>query len=304
VSVRYVVKDGDAGTVGELLAGHAAPASAVAEGRVFVGDKRVTDATRAVKPGDEIVVEEGRGAAAPVRIVSEFRDLYAVAKPAGLSTEPDRSGTQSVVHAVAELLRGPPNVFHAATRLDASVSGLVVIARGAEAARFAASLKAEGRLSRRYLAVAGRAPLPAAGAWDVSVDARGRGRDAQKALSMYATLAVAPALPSGSAPVLLAVEPVTGRTHQIRLHAEAAGAPLLGDVKHGGLRRVVLRNGRALPVDRVALHATRIQVDENDETVWTAVDPFPDDLRALWAALEGDAAAPDAALSLPPLYVR
>jgi 23S rRNA pseudouridine955/2504/2580 synthase/23S rRNA pseudouridine1911/1915/1917 synthase len=295
--MRLVVRPGEAGSVGQVLALHGA-GSALAEGRVFLGTKRVDDALLPVVEGDEIVVEAPREVRGGVHVVSEYRSLYAVFKPHGLPTEPDRSGTASALHSVAELLGVPPSVLHAATRLDAQVSGLVVVARGAEASRYCTELKATGALRRRYLAVASRAVEPAAGSWSTPI---GSGRNgvpalggpgARAALTRYETLSAARPLASAAAPALLRVEPVTGRTHQIRLHAAGAGAPLLGDVKHGGPRRVVLPDGRALIVDRVALHAAEVQLFAEGATVWTATAPFPDDLVTLWAALGGDAAAP------------
>ena len=297
MSVRLVVRAGEGGSIGEVLALHGAGA-ALAEGRVFVGAKRVDDPGLAVSEGDEIVVEAPRAVQGEVHVVSEYRNLYAVAKPAGLPTEPDRSGTASVLHSLAEALGVPPSVLHAATRLDAQVSGVVVIARGAEAARHAAELKATGTLCRRYLAVASRAVEPKSGTWNTPIGS-GRGgvpalggRGARDALTRYETLATARPLASAPAPVLLGVEPVTGRTHQIRLHAAGAGAPLLGDVKHGGLRRVVLPDGRALTVERVALHAAEVRVLVGGVAAWTASVPFPEDLATLWAALGGDPEAP------------
>ena len=287
MSVRLVVRPGDAATVGEVLARSGAK-SALAEGRVFLGPKRVDDARLPVAEGDEIVIEERREARGGVRVVSEYRDLYAVFKPHGLPTEPDRSGTLSALHSVADVLGVPPSVLHAATRLDAQVSGLVVIARGAEAARLCAELKATGALHRRYLALASRAVEPATGTWNAPIgEGRRRARDA---LTRYETLATARPLSSSAAPTLLGVEPVTGRTHQIRLHAAGAGAPLLGDVKHGGPRRVVLPDGRVLVVDRVALHAVQVRVLVGGAPVWTVSAPFPDDLAVLWATLGGDPA--------------
>ncbi|HVW24771.1 MAG TPA: RNA pseudouridine synthase [Polyangiaceae bacterium] len=302
MKVRLVVRAGDPRTVGDALARHGVAASAVADGRVFASGKRVDDASLPVSDGDEIVVEAARTETNAVAIVSEYRGLYAVGKPPGLPTEPDRSGTASVVHAVAGLLRVPPSALHAATRLDASVSGLVVVARGHEAMRLAADLKARGDLRRRYLALATRAVEPRAGSWNAPVRdgaRRGAGKGERAAVSRYAVVATAKALPAAPSPALLVVEPITGRTHQIRIHASGAGAPLLGDVKYGGPRRLVLGDGRALTVPRVSLHAARVEVRFQGAVVWTATASFPADLSMLWSALGGDLSVVEPAVEAP-----
>ena len=61
---------------------------------------------------------------------------------------------------------------------------------------------------------------------------------------------------------MLAVEPQTGRTHQIRVHASHAGAPLLGDRDYGGATRVTLPDGRVVALARIALHAARVTVPD------------------------------------------
>ena len=81
------------------------------------------------------------------------------------------------------------------------------------------------------------------------------GRDPVDAATRYRVCALAP---GGAA--LLAVSPVTGRTHQIRVHASHAGAPLVGDRDYGGPSRVTLSTGRVLEPRRVALHAARVVV--------------------------------------------
>jgi len=58
---------------------------------------------------------------------------------------------------------------------------------------------------------------------------------------------------------------------------------------------VVLPDGRALTVERVALHAAEVRVLVDGAAAWTAAAPFPDDLATLWAALGGDPAAPSRA---------
>jgi len=313
---RKVVHGGDEGVE---------DARRVAQG----GDEGVEDARRVAHGNDEIV-EDARRPSNRVEIISEHLGLYAVSKPPGLPTEPDRSGTASVVFSVADLLGVPAATLHAATRLDVPVSGVVVVARGRDATRLAASLKAHGDLRRRYVALAARAVEPRAGVWDTPLpdstprrvpkaaarsrgSASGRGHagaaprptsGTRAAVSRYAFVASAKPLPSAPAPALLAVEPITGRTHQIRLHASLAGAPLLGDAKYGGPRRLVLPDGRVLVVPRVALHAGRVEVRRAGVVEWTATAPFPEDLAMLWSALGGDEAAVTRALQGSPLAER
>ena len=51
---------------------------------------------------------------------------------------------------------------------------------------------------------------------------------------------------------MLAVDPGTGRTHQVRIHASKAEMPLLGDAEYGGPRQMTLANGRVLLLSRIA----------------------------------------------------
>jgi 23S rRNA pseudouridine1911/1915/1917 synthase len=304
VSARYVVGRGEGASLGAFLAARGHDPEAIAAGRVFVGRRRAVDPAHAVAEGQEIVVEAARAAPAGTAVLSEYEGLYAAFKPAGLPTEPDRGGTASLVHAVASLVGVRPDELHAATRLDAPVSGIVVVACGEAGKRRAAALQAEGALGRRYLALTGAAPEPRAGEWDAPVGRGPRGaptiggRDARPARTRYALAASATPLASGAAPVLIVAEPVTGRTHQIRLHAAAARAPLLGDARHGGARRVILRDGRAIAVERVALHAGRIEIAGPAGPSWRVTAPLPEDLANLWVVLGGDPGAPERALEM------
>jgi 23S rRNA pseudouridine1911/1915/1917 synthase len=296
VSRAFVVRDGDGRTVAEALARFGEAAEAVSDGRVFLGKRRVSDPSLAVHAGDELVVEPASAAAEGVSILSEWRGLYAVLKPAGLSTEPDLRGGASLLRAVSEALRVAPEALHAATRLDAPVSGIVVVARGAEAARLVAALKGEGRLGRRYLGLASGTVEPPSGTWEAPIGTgpRGRatvgGRDARPATTRYRRIATAPAVGAVRA-ALLRLEPVTGRTHQLRLHAAAAGAPLLGDASHGGPRRVVLDDGRVVSLSRVALHAAQVVVTSGASVEWTVTAPEPADLVSTWVDLGGAASS-------------
>jgi 23S rRNA-/tRNA-specific pseudouridylate synthase len=302
---RFVVRPGDGSTISDLLANVGEPVRAVGEGRVFVGARRVADPGAPIRPGDEIVVHAAQASIAGVRIVSEFRGVLAVHKPAGLPTEPDRRGGASVVRSVAAELGLGAGALHAATRLDAAVSGLVVLARGPDARRRAAAWKASGALGRRYVALASGFLAPPVGTWDSPIgmgpggQRRVGGAGAKPATTRYRALESIPL--EASAVTFAVLEPVTGRTHQLRIHAAAAGAPLVGDVLYGGPRRLVLPSGAVLTLSRVALHAARIDVRERGRPVWSAIAPLDEDVAALWLRLGGSERVLAAALESPSL---
>ncbi|HQR30677.1 MAG TPA: RluA family pseudouridine synthase, partial [Anaeromyxobacteraceae bacterium] len=75
----------------------------------------------------------------------------------------------------------------------------------------------------------------------------------------------------------------TGRTHQIRAHLAALGAPLLGDARYGGPRMV-----GALPVPRVMLHARRLELPHPATGERVAFEAaVPEDFREACQALVG-----------------
>lgn len=306
MSRSFRAEDAD-GTIGVALARLGEPLSAVNDGRVFVERRRARSAETVVRGGDEIVVHAPAEDAEDVRILGEWQDLYAVSKPPGLSTEPDRKGGASLVRSLATQLDVPVSVLHAATRLDAPVSGIVVVARGNDAALRVATLQQEGLLSRRYVALASRPVTPEAGAWNgpIGKGEKGKpslgGKDARPATTLYRTVARTPPIsPSPSSSLaLLVLEPGTGRPHQLRVHAAAAGSPLVGDVLRGAPRRIVRSDGRVLQMDRIALHAARIEVRSGEYVEWSVRASPPPDIVEFFADLGGDRGAFDVALDLP-----
>jgi 23S rRNA pseudouridine1911/1915/1917 synthase len=298
---RWAVRVGDGATVAEIVARAGGDPGAVGEGRVFVGRRRVQDANEAVAPGDELSIAPPAAHAedGEVAILAREDDLLAVLKPAGIPTIADHGGAAHALVARAARLAGVDEArLHPTSRLDREVSGVVLFALSTEAAQRLQRARETGGYARRYVAIASRAPEPARGAWTAPIgrgkSARHRavnGRDAALAQTMYAAVARAP-----SGATLLAVSPLTGRTHQIRVHASHAGAPLLGDRAYGGPARLTLVGGRVLELPRIALHAARVTVPRARGAALVVSAPIPDALRAAWAALEGDASAWDAAL--------
>jgi 23S rRNA-/tRNA-specific pseudouridylate synthase len=281
--------------VGEIVA-RAAPgdALAIAEGRVFVGRRRALAATDGVALGDEVTVSAPGPAQEEAQILAQGEGWVAVDKPAGLPTIPDQAGASHALSALAARALGiDPSRLHATSRLDRDVSGAVVFALDREAADRLQRLRDEHRYARRYLAIAARAPTPAEGSWSVPIGRAANpkhrapnGPDAVDATTHYAVVAHAPPY------ALLALSPVTGRTHQIRVHASYAGAPLLGDRVYGGPTRATLPSGRVLAFDRIGLHAARVTLGD------TVIEsPVPEKLRALWLALGGEGEAWEKALA-------
>jgi 23S rRNA pseudouridine1911/1915/1917 synthase len=304
VNRSFRAEAGD-GTLGVALARLGEPSSAVGDGRVFVERRRAECLDVPVRAGDEIVVHELEAALEGVTVLGEWQDLYAALKPAGLSTEPDRRGGASLVRSLAAILGVSASVLHAATRLDAAVSGIVVVARGSDAARRVAAIQQEGMMFRRYVALSSGPIEPPIGTWDAPIGKREKGRPglggnaARPAATRYRVVAEASSTTPATRIALVALEPVTGRSHQLRVHAAAAGAPLLGDAQRGGLRRLVRPDGRVLSLTRVALHAARVEVVSGEYVEWSIRAPHPEDLVSLFRDVGGDPVAFDAAVDMP-----
>jgi 23S rRNA-/tRNA-specific pseudouridylate synthase len=229
-----------------------------------------------------------------------YRDAHflALEKPSGIATTaPD--GGPSLFALAQELDREAPQL-HPLSRLDTQVTGLVVFARSVAANAGVLAARKQGRLLRRYLGLVAAASLPASGAWRWAIgldrrDPRKRcalppeasGQGTKQAHTEYAVRA------SSAALAALDLFPQTGRTHQLRVHAAAAGAPLLGDVAYGGTKRLTLDNGRILSAERVMLHCAYVRLphpDPGQRELELSSTP-PGDMQQLWRASAGDPSA-------------
>lgn len=288
---RWVVRSGDGETVGDILRRAREDASALGEGRVFVGRRRVIRADERVREGDEVVIGPASARAREAAILFDRGGLVACVKPAGIPTVPDHAGSShALVATVARAVGARVEDLAVTSRLDREVSGVVIFARGAEAEARLRRAREEGRYARRYVAIAcGLAAEIARGTWDAPIgrgkDPRHRaafGPDAKPSTTRFLVVGRAGAF------ALLALEPETGRTHQIRVHAAHAGAPLLGDRDYGGPTRVTLEGGRVVSLARIALHAARVTVPGEGGAPVTAEAPIPPELAKVWRELGGE----------------
>lgn len=311
---RWVVRPGDGERVDDVLRKVGESLAAIDEGRVFVGKKRVTRAGWPISPGDEVRIgpppkpmpSADAGAVPEVELRFVRDGLLACIKPAGIPTVPDHTGASHALTTLAARAAGVrPTALRVTSRLDREVSGVVIFALDDAAEARLRTARAEGRYDRRYLALASAAKEldPEARPWTWPIgrapDPRLRavsGPDEKPALTRWR--AVATTSPEAETDIaLLAVAPVTGRTHQIRLHAATAGSPLLGDRDYGGPTRFASKNGRVLALSRIALHAARVTVPASDGSLLVVEAPVPESLRRIWADLGGEAEAWNRALS-------
>jgi len=199
--------------------------------------------------------------------------VLAVVKPAGLPVVPDESGDESLLDRAREWVRDefqkPGNVFlGVALRLDRPVSGVVVFARTSKgAARLTAAFR-EHMARKTYIGLVPLTPREATDGqwrelvqWLLKDEARNhvavvppRTPGAREATTRWRVLA--PARGGGSnpsAPCVLELQPLTGRSHQLRLACRALAAPLLGDLRYGA--------PEPLTDASIGLHAWRLAVD-------------------------------------------
>lgn len=267
------------------------------EGFVTINNVRAKKSGQSIDPGAEIEVRipppvpSGLvGEDIPLDIIFENDDLLIVNKPAGMVVHPAAghdSGT--LVHAVLgydpdlEGIGGEerPGLVH---RLDKETSGLIVLAKNERAHRWLQDQFRLRTVEKTYLALVDGMPPTPTGRVEAAVGrdpshrkkmaivTAGKGREA---VSEYKTLE------AFKNHTLLEFHPHTGRTHQIRLHCQFLGCPIVGDSIYG-------RKNPTVDLDRHFLHAYRLKIvlpGEKEPRVFTAA--LPVELESVLTDLRG-----------------
>ena len=224
----------------------------------------------------------------PLDIVFENDDLVVVNKPAGMVVHPavgHSSGT--LVNAMLgydpdiEGIGGEerPGVVH---RLDKETSGLILLAKNERAHRWLQDQFRLRKVEKTYLAlVDGKPPTPSGRVEAhigrdpghrkrMAIVSESRGREA---ISEYKTVE------SFANHTLLEFHPLTGRTHQIRLHCAFLGCPIVGDEVYG-------RKKPSVEINRHFLHAFRLKIvlpGEKEQRTFDA--PLPQELQRVLMTL-------------------
>jgi 23S rRNA pseudouridine1911/1915/1917 synthase len=252
----------------------------IAAGQATVNSKPVRKSVQ-VDPGDRIAIDlpayvhEAPAAIPELSVLYEDAVIVAVNKPAGLAVH-GAPGDTGPTLAAWFLARYPaeaeafdaehPGIVH---RLDKNTTGVLLLAKTPEA-QAAISRAFEARTTRKtYVAICDGIPAKPRAVIDAAIGrhtgdrtrmsiAR-QGRDAR---TEYETLA------TGWGQSLLLVHPVTGRTHQIRVHLAAIGAAVAADKVYGKAGA-----GRQL------LHAWQVTVPHPDGGTLTVTAPLPADMQ-------------------------
>jgi tRNA pseudouridine32 synthase/23S rRNA pseudouridine746 synthase len=201
------------------------------------------------------------------RILFEDAEAIVIDKPAGLPVDAPRRGGDSVASRLGELKLG----FHRAPvpmhRLDQDTSGCLLLARNPKAQKKFAQAFERGLVEKTYLAVVdgeielaeGVIHMPLAkvstaeSGWRMVVEAHG-----QPATTQWRRLSVR------DGRTLVEFRPLTGRTHQLRVHArEGLGAAIVGDPVYGDGRGPMM------------LHASRLVVPREKKPAIDVTAPLP-----------------------------
>lgn len=197
----------------------------------------------AVQPGDVITVplddpepeypaEEG-----PLTVLYEDDHLLAVDKPAGMLVHPSRTRlTGTLANLVLGYYRktGQKCAFHPVTRLDRDTYGIVLLAKNAHIHALMNQLHSDGKITKTYHALVYGRPEAAEGIIDAPIIRlplpsllRKIDPEGKPSVTEYRVLEQHKDFSK------LSLRPVTGRTHQLRLHCAHIGCPILGDPQYG-----------------------------------------------------------------------
>jgi 23S rRNA pseudouridine1911/1915/1917 synthase len=254
-----------------------------------------TKASTKVSEGETVAIVlppredvEPEGEAIPLPIVYQDSDIIVVDKPAGLTVHPAPGhprgtlvnallATHRELREVGDRLR--PGIVH---RLDKDTSGLMVVAKNERTqAALQAQLK-EREVKKTYVALVRGVPEPREGMIEAPIGRNPKNRKkmavvagGREAKTKYRVIEVI----GGGQYALLEAEPVTGRTHQIRVHLSALGHPIVGDATYGGRSKVL---------GRQFLHAAKLAFAmPPSQRMMEFESPLPADLRDALNELRG-----------------
>lgn len=215
-----------------------------------------------------------------IQIIYEDSDIVVLNKPAGVSVTSDRSGALRLIDVLAgQLSAETAAALRLVHRLDKDTSGVMLLAKNRDAQSLFCGYFEKKLVKKTYLAIVSSVSADTCGTINAPL-APNRKNPAIMVVSEKGKPAVTHwrLLADFGALALLAVNPVTDRTHQIRVHLNSIGLPLAVDPLYGGSAGVFLsdfkpdytlaKNKTEKPlIDRLTLHAYRLSIVNNQSQI-------------------------------------
>lgn len=236
------------------------------DARVSGGDEVRIPPVRVAEPSASGAPPPGLIARVEQAIVFEDRDFLVLDKPAGVASH----GGSGVAFGAIEALRAarPNETLELAHRLDRDTSGVLVLTRRRSALTALQERIRAGEITKQYLALLGGTPTRAR--FDVNAPLRksvlqGGERMVRVDPAGKPALTTFKVIERFAGASLAEVTLHTGRTHQIRVHAQHAGCALAGDEKYG-TRELNQRLRETAGLKRLFLHAARFEFERDGKT--------------------------------------
>jgi tRNA pseudouridine32 synthase / 23S rRNA pseudouridine746 synthase len=213
-----------------------------------------------------------------------YRDglMLVIDKPAGFAVHRGPKGGDALDAYFDALRFGLPRAPSLAHRLDKDTSGCLVLGRHRKALALLGKLFKQGKIGKIYWAVVDGAPDADEGRIDIALSKRDEARGWWMKPDPHGLPSATTWQVMGRADGMtwLALEPLTGRTHQLRVHCAEMGWPIVGDTIYGGAPR----NSVSLGGPPLHLHAREVTVPiSKNKPAVTVQAPVPEHIRELLA---------------------
>ncbi|WP_186804887.1 RluA family pseudouridine synthase [Limihaloglobus sulfuriphilus] len=212
-----------------------------------------------------------------IEIIHNSGELLVINKPSGVSVTKDRTGKADIIHLLSLQLDVEKSSFRLIHRIDKATSGILLIAKTARAQSRYAAMFAKRKIKKTYLAFVKGFAMDEGGVVKQPLDrsskfkgtmyiAPRRGKQAVTEWQLLADFGLVS---------LIKASPITGRTHQIRVHMKHIGMPLAIDPIYGGQEPILLSDFKkkytpspGKPekplIDRLTLHAYQLEIPAED----------------------------------------
>lgn len=236
-------------------------------------------ATQTVNEGDVITItisdESSPNIAAsdiPLDIIYEDEDILAVNKPRNMPCHPSQNHhDDTLANGVMHYYKEKGFTFRVITRLDKDTSGVVLIAKNKISASILSDHMLNGKIYKEYVALCHGTPKVTKGIIDAPI-ARKEGSTIMRVVDPSGKRAVTEyeVIKSMENCSLIKVNPITGRTHQIRVHLSHIGCPIYGDDMYGS----PLKN------EKTRLHCHKISFNHPITKEKLIIEaPIPEDMK-------------------------